>query len=203
MSHFTGYGAYLVYVTIRTHFESPTFDFFKHHKVKAKRHTYEERNDRWFFDKVAREYETKDLRDFFIANRLENRNYITELIEDDAKDNYMEYKRRIESLSYNFATDLDKVFKHGLKKPFELKEDQYPYLVGLYLRRVISPETMVIIDDFLPFIDKFDKYLGTTDFIWSRVALKLRKYRPFLKYDGAKFKRILKEKVHDTRRESV
>lgn len=203
MSHFTGYGAYLVYVTIRTHFESPTFDFFKHHKVKAKRETYEERNDRWFFDKVAREYETKDLRDFFIANRLENRNYITELIEDAAEHNYMEYKRRIESLSYTFAGDLDRVFKHGLKKPFMLKEDQYPYLVGLYLRRVISPETMVIIDDFLPFIDKFDKYLGTTDFIWSRVALKMRKYRPFLKYDGAKFKRILKEKVHDTRRESV
>ena len=63
MTHFTGYGAYIVFVTIRTHFESKTFDFFKHHVVKAHRRTYENRNDRWFFDKVAKEYSDKELRD--------------------------------------------------------------------------------------------------------------------------------------------
>ena len=86
MSHFSAYGAYVVFVTIRTHFESSTFDFFKHHKVKASKATYDKRPDKWFFDKVAKEYEDKDLRDFFIANRLKDRNYVTELLEDIAKD---------------------------------------------------------------------------------------------------------------------
>ena len=86
MSHFSAYGAYVVFVTIRTHFESPTFDLFTHHKVKASRATYEKRPDKWFFDKVAKEYQDKDLRDFFISNRLCNRNYVTELLEDEAKE---------------------------------------------------------------------------------------------------------------------
>lgn len=198
MSYFSGYGAYIVFVTIRTHFESTTFDFFKHHKVKASRETYENRSDRWFFDKVAKEYEIKDVRDFFIANRLQDRNYVTELLEDDAVSNYTEYQRRRQSLSYLFANEVERVFRHGIKKPFEVSEDEYPYIVSLYLRKVISPETMVILNDFIPYIDKFDKYLGKHDVIWSKVSLKLTKYKPFLKYDREKFKRILKEKIDGT-----
>lgn len=197
MSHFSGYGAYIVFVTIRTHFESSTFDFFKHHKVKASRETYEERNDRWFFDKVAKEYEDKQLRDFFIANRLQDRNYVTELLEDEAVANYTDYQRRRQSLSYLFSNELDRVFRYGITKPFVINDGEYPYLVNLYLRRVISPETMVILNDYLSYFDKFDKYLGKNDVIWSKVSLKLTKYKPFLKYDREKFKRILKEKVDE------
>jgi len=198
MAHFSGYGAYIVFVTIRTHFESRTFDFFKHHKVKATRDTYNSRNDKWFFDKVAKEYENKDLRDFFIANRLKDRNYITELLEDDARQNYIEYQGRRQALTYLIKNDMEKVFKYGSHKPFDVSDGEYPYLVGLYLRGSISPETMVILNDFIPYINKFDKYLGQNDFIWSKISLKLRKYKPFLKYDKEKFKNILKENIDGT-----
>ena len=197
MSHFTGYGAYVVFVTIRTHFESPTFDFFKHHKVRATRQTYEGRSDRWLFDTVAREYRDKELRDFFIANRLQDRKYVTELLEDEAVQNYNDYMRRKQALTYVFSNELDRVFRYGITKPFALKEGEYPYIISLYLRRVISPETMVILSDHLPFFEKFDKYLGKNDVIWSKVSLKISKYKPFLRYDREKFKRILKEKVDE------
>jgi len=197
MSHFTGYGAYVVFVTVRTHFRSPTFDMFKYHKVNAFKRTYEKRSDRWFFEKVAKDYNERDLADFFIANRLEDRNYITELLEDDAIDNFTKYKARRQSLSYIYTQNLDKAFSHGLNKPFEIVEGEYPYIAGLYLRKSISPETMVILNDYIPFFDKFDKYLGTNDVIWSKIALKLRRYKPFLKYDREKFKAILKEKIDE------
>lgn len=204
MSHFSGYGAYIVFVTIRTHFESSTFDFFKHHKVKANRITYEKRTDRWFFDKVSKEYEDKELRDFFIANRLKDRNYVTELLEDDARKNYLEYQGRRQALSYLFTGELDRVFRYNLTRPFIISDGEYPYIVGLYLRGVISPETMVIINDFIPFFEKFNKYLGKNDPIWSKIELKLRKYKPFLKYDREKFKHILKEKIDEiTSRKSI
>jgi hypothetical protein len=65
-------------------------------------------------------------------------------------------------------------------------------------------ESAAILNDFVPYASKFDKYLGDDDIIWSRVALKLRKFRPFIKYDAEKFKAILKEKVNeDTRRERI
>jgi len=203
MSHFSAYGAYVVFVTIRTHFESPTFDLFTHHKVKASRTTYEKRPDKWFFDKVAKEYEDRELRDFFIANRLKDRNYVTELLEDEAKENYIQYKGRIQSLAYIFGNDVDRVFKYGLELPFDVRDGEYPYIVCLYLRGSISPESMVILNDFIGYTEKFDKYMGNNDPIWSKVALKLRKYKPFVKYDKNKFKRILKEKIDGTPKEIV
>ena len=54
---------------------------------------------------------------------------------------------------------------------------------------------MVIINDFTQFFSKFDKYLGTNDPLWSRISLKLTKYKPFVKYDKEKLKNILKEKI--------
>jgi hypothetical protein len=122
---------------------------------------------------------------------------IPELLEDDAIDNFTKYKARRQSLSYIYTQNLDKAFSHGLNKPFEIVEGEYPYIVGLYLRKSISPETMVILNDYIPFFDKFDKYLGTNDVIWSKIALKLRRYKPFLKYDREKFKTILKEKIDE------
>jgi hypothetical protein len=41
--------------------------------------------------------------------------------------------------------------------------------------------------------------LGTTDPIWGKIALKLRKYKPFLKYDKDKYKSILKGKLNEQR----
>lgn len=200
MAHFTGYGAYVVFVTVRTHFKSPTFDMFKYRKVNASKAAYEKRSDKWFFEKVAKEYQERDLADFFISNRLEDRNYITELLEDDAIENFTKYKARRQALTYTYTQNLDRVFRHGLHKPFEIAEGEYPYIVGLYLRQAISPETMIILNDFIPFFDKFDKYLGTNDIIWSKIALKLRRYKPFLKYDRDKFKAILKEKIDEVTR---
>lgn len=173
---------------------------FKHQKVKASRQTFELRPDKWFFDKIAKDYEDKDLRDFLIANRLCDRNYVTELLEDDAHQNYLEYQRRRQALTYLFTNELESIFKYGIKKPFEIVDGEYPYVVGLYLRKVVSPETMIILNDFVPFFEKFDKYLGKNDPIWYKIALKLRKYKPFLKYDKDKFKRILKEKIDGTNR---
>lgn len=197
MSHLSAYGAYVLFVSLKTHFDSKSFDIFKYRKVKASREALEKRSDRWFFDKIAKQYQDKDLRDFIIANRLQDKNYITELLEEEAHHNFLDYKRRRQALTYNFTNDLDRLFRHGVKKPFEISEDQYPYIITLYLRGIISPETMIIVNDFIPFFSKFDKYLGEHDPIWSKIALKLRKYKPFLKYDDAKFKLILKEKVNE------
>ena len=65
---------------------------------------------------------------------------------------------------------------------------------ALPICKIVSFETLVLINDFIPFTDKFDKYLSD-DVIWSKISLKIRKYKPFLKYPKDKVKHILKEKI--------
>lgn len=198
MQHFSGYGAYLLFLALRTHFNNAKYDFFQMHgKLRANKESFERRQDKHFFDKLAKDYNCEDLRDFYVANLLKDKHYVTELLDDAAKQNYTEYRRRRQSLTYNFTNELHRVFRYGITRPFELVDGQYPYIVSLYLRNIISPETMAILDNFILYSSKFDKYLGSNDPIWSKVALKIRKYKPFIKYDKDKFKHILKENVHE------
>ena len=200
MKHFSGYGAYLLFLALRTHFTSAKYNFFEMNgKLRANKESYNKRHDKYFFEKLAREYNAEELKDFFVANLLNDTHYITEMLDENAKANYDNYKMRHQSLSYQFKHDLDKVL---LGNPFKLSLDEYPPIILCYLNKTISHETMVVLNDFVSFADKFDKYLSD-DIIWSKVSLKLRKYKPFVKYDKVRMKNILKEKINDTRRERI
>ena len=197
MSHFSGYGAYMLFVALRTHFDKSNYDFFQMNgKLRVSKESYHKRNDRKFFEKVAKEYSAEALRDFYIANILEDRIYITELLDEKAEDAYNDYTRRRQSLSYIYTNELGRIFDDDLKKPFIVSDSAYPVIVLLFLRRKISIETMVILNDFIPYCNMFDKYFGD-DIVWSRIALKIRKYKPFLKYDRNKIKSILKEIIDE------
>jgi len=203
MKHFTGYGAYLLFLALRTHFTNAKYDFFQMQgKLRATKESYIKRNDKSFFDKLARDYSCENLRDFYVANFLEDKHYVTELLDDTAERNYREYQRRRQSLTYIFTSELEGLFDSGTTRPFKFNDGEYPDIVNLYLRHILSPETLVIINDFIPFEDKFNKYLSD-DILWSKVSLKLRKYKPFVHYDKDKVKSILKEKIHDTRGRSI
>ena len=52
-----------------------------------------------------------------------------------------------------------------------------------------------ILDDITGFTNKFDKYYED-DVIWPRISRKIRKYRPFLKYDKAKMRKIIVDLVN-------
>ena len=197
MKHFSGYGAYLLFLALRTHFTSAKYDFFQMNgKLRATKESYIKRNDKAFFEKIAKLYNAEELKNFYVANFLEDRHYIVELLSEEAHAAFWESEKRRQALSYIFKNDMDRVFDNGCKHAFDLVDGEYPHIVNLTLRQSIALESAVILNDFIPYTDKFDKYLGDDDIIWSRLALKVRKYRPFLKYDSDKIKAILKEKVN-------
>lgn len=199
MANLTGYGAYLLFVALKTHFNVSTYDFFKHNgKLRANKQSYEKRNDKYFFEKIAKQYKAEDLRDFYVANLLEGKIYVTDLLEDEAVENYRKYIARRQALTYNYKNDLDQIFRYGTKVAFEITDVSYPEIVTLCLRKNVSLETLVIVDDLTGFSKKFNKYLGEDDVVWGKVAMKIGKYKPFLKYDKDKFKSILKEKVDES-----
>lgn len=201
MKHFTGYGSYLLFLALRTHFINQKYDFFRMNgKLRASKESYLKRNDKWFYEKLAKEYNAEELRDHYVANLLEDKNYIMEFIDEEASMVHADYTRRKQSLSYVCANDMDRVFNQDDPRvSFVTNKDRYPHIVILFLRKSITIETMVILDDFVGYVDKFDKYYED-DVIWPKISLKVKKYRPFLKYDKEKFKHILKEKVDENTR---
>ena len=201
MNHFTGYGSYLLFLALRTHFTSQKYDFFRMNgKLRASKESYLRRNDKWFYEKLAKENNAEELRDHYVANLLEDKQYILEFTDEEASMVHADYKRRKQSLSYVCANDMDRVFNQDDPRvSFATSQDRYPHIVILFLRKSISLETMVILDDFIGYVDKFDKYYED-DVIWPKISLKVKKFRPFLKYDKEKFKHILKEKVNENTR---
>ena len=167
-------------------------------KTRVTKESYLKRNDKAFFEKLAKLYNAEELKNFYIANMLDDRHYVTDMLEEDAHGAFYELQKRQQSLSYIFKNDMEKVFENGCKSAFAVHDGDYPAIVSMVMRRDIAIESAIILNDFVPFADKFDKYLGDDDIIWSRIALKLRKYKPFVKYDPARFKAILREKIDGT-----
>lgn len=200
MRHFTGYGAYQLFLALRTHFTSNKYDFFQMHgKLRATKESYTRRNDRMFFEKLAKTYDPETLRDFYVANFLEDKHYVTELLDDTATANLVKYQGRRQALSYNVSNDVNMVLRNGSCDAFKTHSDQYPGVLVLYLQRRICMESLVVMNDFILFREKFDKYYDG-DVIWPKVSLKMRKYRPFLKYDKERMKLILKERIDENSR---
>jgi hypothetical protein len=200
MRHFTGYGAYQLFLALRTHFTSNKYDFFQMHgKLRATKESYNRRNDRMFFEKLAKTYDPETLRDFYVANFLEDKHYITELLDDTATINLVKYQGRRQALSYNVSNDVDMVLRNGSCDAFKTYSDQYPGVLLLYLQRRICIESLVVMNDFILFREKFDKYYDG-DVIWPKVSLKMQKYRPFIKYDKDRMKLILKERIDENSR---
>ena len=92
------FSAYKIYMGLKAHFNSD-YDFKKYSgKTTASKSSYLKRKDKFFFGKVSRRYGEK-VKDFFVSNFLKNeRGYIGEFNEN----NYVEWKKRIESLKYIF-----------------------------------------------------------------------------------------------------
>jgi hypothetical protein len=170
-----------------------------HGKLRASKDAYNRRNDRLFFEKLAKAYDPELLRDFYVSNFLEDKQYVTDLLDDSATNNFIRYQSRRQALTYNVAKDIDTVLSNGSCEAFRTHNDQYPGVLILYLQRRISIESLVIMNDFIKFANKFDKYYDG-DVIWPKISMKIDKYRPFLKYDKDKMKHILKEKVNENSR---
>ena len=199
MDHLNGYAACAMFTALRLHFSKGKYDYFRMNgKIRITKEGFNRRSDRTFFEMISREYNAQQLRDFFIANLLEDKYYIKEFFYDNADTFYTDYTRRRQSLSYNCTNDMVRTFDQGLREPFHTYSDSYPVLVLLFLRRTISIETMVILDDLTGYTRKFDKHYSD-DIIWSNISKKISKYRPFLKYDKVKMGKILKEIVDGNR----
>lgn len=190
----TGYEAYKLYVALKNHFNSDSYDFFKYGgKTRASVKSFEMRHDKYFFSKLAKH---KDVQRYILANIIQdNPNvWVGDLAnEQRAEDNYKEWLARQESLTYTFRSDVEylaPIFDDN----FIVKEGQHPYLLKLFIHNKISIETLIIINDYCSFFSLWNKRIEE-DIVWPSIHRKCVKYKPFLRYDKARLKQILVDKV--------
>jgi hypothetical protein len=174
------------------------YDAFKYNfKTRASLESFNKRSDRYFFERLSRKKNTQEIKEFFLSNFVAATTpqsvYVPNLVQE-GEETYINWKRRVESLSYMFKTEVE-VFvpKEDFNKFFICENNQHSPMIRKYLQKGLSIETLVIFNEIFDYIKSYDKILD--DPIWEMVRLKVKKYSPFLNINRDKYSKILKEIV--------
>lgn len=183
-------------MAIKLHFTSPKYDVFQTRgHVKGSRDTFNSRNDRYIFEKLAQRYpDDKEMIQFFVSNFAYGQE--TALYGNgEADELYSEWKRRKQSISRVFVDDLTNVMnfaevhKFNADGIFKNVDGELPVLLNLYLSGKVTIETLRIIDDLYPFINTWEDD-STIKIVLGDGLLRIKKLKGFVKYDLEKVTKI-------------
>ena len=193
----TPFETYRTYLSMKSHFTNPKFDFFKYGgKSRATITSFNKRKDKYWFEKTSRKYSDKEIVDFLLANFATTDNpqnlWIGEIINSGER-NYSQWMKRKQSLTYLFKEQSNELLSE--KNLIEVLNCSkgHPPVLKKYLGGEISLETLTIWEKVFSFVKDFDKKL--TDPVWETVSLKIRKYIPFININVFNYKKILKEVI--------
>jgi len=191
------FDAYKSYLSLKNHFTKEKYDYHKYcGKSRATVQSFYKRKDRFWFEKLSRNKNDKEVIDFFVSNFITctdpNKLWIGEMIRE-GENRYTEWKKRTQSLSYVFKEEIEIIFSDQDFDTVFVNKHGHPILLKKYLGGDISIETLVILDKILGFKKNFDSELQ--DPVWESVSLRMKKYSPFLNIDVFRYKKILKEVV--------
>jgi hypothetical protein len=193
----SGFDCYQTYLAVSNHFKQKSYDFFKYHgKIAVKPTSYEIRKDKYFFEKASRKFQREDFIKYLVANITDGTTWIGELLTAKNEIAYKKWRKRIESLSYNFREEISQLYdtESEFNHLFVIKDGRHPLLFRLYSRRKVSLETLVLLDALVNFTRVWEKQ---DDIMLKELVELIRKYRPFLYHftnaDNNKLKQIVLE----------
>ena len=192
------FDTYKAYLGLKNHFTKEKYDYVKYcGKSRASLESFYKRRDRFFFEKISRQKNDEEVIDFFVANFVSCDDpqslWVGEIMRN-GEDNYTNWKRKTQSLSYVFKEEIEKVFNgKDFDQMFEVKGTTHPDIIKEHLQENISLETLIILDKLLGFKKIFDKKLD--DPVWKFLSMRMKKYNSFLNIDVFRYKKILKEIV--------
>lgn len=184
--------AYKIYCSLKNHFTSKTYDYFKYGgKTRAGYKAFEKRTDKYFFHKLSKR---KDVVDYLVANFVyRGDTWVGNLVNNDESDKlYRQMLKVRESITYLFKEDVNKL-DDDINKEILVPDGQHPPLLKKYLRGEINIETLLIINEIIGCFNHWNKNI-IDPVIWPALHLKCSKYSPFFKYDIHKMKNIMLEK---------
>lgn len=184
----TPFEAYQKYIAIRNHFTLKSYDYFKYNgKVRTTFDSYNQRKDKWVFEKLSR---VPDLELYLVANFVNNQSFwIGDFEQSEVV--YKKFLRRQQSLSYSFEQEIYTLGKKSIRELIEVK-DSLPFIIDCFMQNHISLEVLVIFADVIGCTSYWNKQLKN-DIIWNHYGLLIKKYRPFLQYDKKDYLSTIKK----------
>ena len=185
--------SYKLYNALKLHFESDSYDALKYNfKTSVKAQSFFKRKDKYFFAKLAKTYE-RDLKEFYIANFKNDVKYVGDMLNEGGERYYRDHKKVMESLSYQFENDINKLYDMDVEFDSLLmaEENNHPLIIRLWMQGDILLETVVILDVITGFIERENKKITDT-IIWPDIYRKITKYKPFVKFNKDKCINLLK-----------
>jgi len=186
--------SYKLYNALKLHFETDGYDAIKYHfKTSVKPTSFFKRKDKFFFAKLAKTYE-KELKEFYIANFKNDVKYVGDMLNEGGEKYYRDHKKVMESLTYQFKTDINKLndMDVSFDSLLEAEDNNHPLIIKLWMQEEILLETVVILDSILAFVERENEKITDT-IIWPDIYRKIMKYKPFVKFDRNKCLNLLKE----------
>jgi len=186
--------SYKLYNALKLHFETDGYDAVKYHfKTSVKPTSFFKRKDKYFFAKLAKTYEN-ELKEFYIANFKNDVKYVGDMLNEGGERYYRDHKKIMESLSYQFQTDINKLNDMDISFDSLLtaEDNNHPLIIKLWMQEEIQLETIVILDSILGFVERENNKITDT-IIWPDIYRKIMKYKPFVKFDRNKCLNLLKK----------
>ena len=195
-----GFDVYKTYLAVKLHFTTDTYDYYKYGgKVNTKLDTFTKRKDRYFFHKLSTRYAETDILDFFVANFLsDSKRWIGNLLANDGRDVYLDYKKRKEAFAYHFKQDCGNIASDFSRRNISFDDGfipiggQHPRVLRLLIQRKISYQTTIVLNHYLGFTKNWDKEI-TEKIVWPEISLKVTRLKPFVNYNATECKLIMKE----------
>lgn len=194
----TGFEVYRMYLAIKQHFATDTYDFFRYNgKVRANETSFQKRKDVYFFKKLASKYSAEDVLYYLLSNFIVDfRGYVRNFSDDV----YKKWKTTQESFTYRFKQDVDRLldevgfpYEENFDKLFLVEPNKHPVLLKSFYANEIALETMAVFEHCLGYVKNFDKQIS--DPVWLETRSKITKYIPFLSIDCNRYKKVILETI--------
>ena len=175
-------------MALRLHMTNVKFDFFKYNgKALAKFETFEDRNDRYYYDKVSKHSSPFEL---LLSNVVVNPNlWVGDIISEQGLERWMDYVRRNESLTYRFEQDIKELDENDVKSAFVVENAQLPTVIVLFMQNRITFETLCLLTQLTGVFRYWTKELSL-NFMSEDILFRIERYTPFIRCDSSKIEQI-------------
>lgn len=175
---------YLMYCALKAHFAKSDYDYHKYGgKTKIKRESFYKRKDRYFFVKISKKYNDKEVQDYFVSNFIKDKKgYIANF----SAENYDSWKLKRQGFFDMFISEMSPYIKN-FQPLFKIDKGQHPKLMKEYLGSRLSLETMIILDELVEYTNNWDKQMSD-DIVWKELKELMQNYKGFLTIDAKRYR---------------
>lgn len=200
MNSMTPFDVYRHYLALRLHFTTDKYDVIKQQgRVRATQQSFLRRRDLLSITRVAESYSNKDVVEFLVANFISGDRW-GGVFNVDARERYIDWKKRVESMTYTFEKEIGAAVLYAEKNKIEFTDllqsinGQHPPIIKMFMKGTVSIETLVILNKLGNYINKLDIDLKD-DLVWPDTSRIIKKYSPFLNFSREKYDAILRRAI--------